>query len=216
MIKAFLPKGAPFFEYLMQQNEIVCSTCSLILRLFDSENAPSHIKAMTDAEIHQTAADLEEKGDALYMQLVRDLSQTFITPIDREDIIRVGKELEATVDLFFNLVARLYVFNIPNYPVPMRKLANNLNDMALLTKSMLNGLAQKKDSHDTLAFRTLRNESEMLISSGLGEVLDVSDMTPQGVLSALKLTRAYDRMEQAILQVNELAEAIEEAVLKNV
>jgi uncharacterized protein Yka (UPF0111/DUF47 family) len=215
MLKGLLPKGAPFFEYLLQQNKVMCSISALIPRLVEKSGPARAVLPARDG-IQQEADVLEREGDALYLQLIRDLSQTFITPIDREDILRIGKELEAMCDLLENLVARLHVFNLPFYPLQMKRIAKNINGMVLLTRSMLEGLAQKRDSHDTRAFRVLQDECEVLLSAGLGEALDVQEMTPQTVMGALKLTRAYDRMEQAVHQVAELAEAIEEAVLKNV
>lgn len=215
MFKALLPKGAPFFEYLLHQNKVMCSLSALIPRLVE-QTAQTRAAHPPRAGIQQEAAVLEQEGDKVYLRLIRDLSQTFITPIDREDILRIGKEHEAVCDLLENLVARLHVFNLSVYPLHMQRIAKNLNGMVILTGSMLAGLAQKRDSHDTRAFRVLLDECEVLLSAGLGEALDPKEMTPLGIMGVLKLTRAYDRMEQAVHQVAELAEAIEEAVLKNV
>ena len=209
MLDSFLPKGAPFFEYLIKQNGTLCSLCALVPDQLENGH-PSEVEG------HREAARLEEEGDATYQMLVKDLSQTFITPIDREDILRIAKEQENTIDLLQNLVARLHVFNVTNWPLPIKKISRNVSAMVVLTGVMLEGLSRKQDSHNTREFRALRNECEMLLSAGLGEALDISDMTPEALLMLVKVTRAYDRMEQAIQQVVALAEAIEEAVLKNV
>ena len=209
MLDAWLPKGAPFFEYLLQQNKILCELCALVPRSITEGR-------VNEAEMNQDATRLEEEGDAVYTVLLKSLSQTFITPIDREDILRIGKEQENTIDLLHNLVARLFVFNISGWPNSLQAIAQNLNAMTILTYSMLETLAERKDTLNMQPFRHLRNECEMLISSGLGETLDVVEMTPEAVLVTLKLTRAYDRMQQALVQIVELAESVEEAVLKNV
>ena len=209
MLDAFLPKSAPFFQLLLRQNKVLCSLCALVVQVLDPECAGG-------PDLRPEAAKLEEKGDILYLTIIKVLSQTFITPIDREDILRIAKEQESMTDLVQNLVDRLYVFNITAPAFPLQKLARNLQGMALLTSSMLHGLSEHKDSHDTRSFRALRNESEALINSGLETVLNGTEMTPQAVFATLKLTRAFDRMEQALEQVTELAESIEEAVMKNV
>ena len=223
MLGAFLPKGAPFFELLLRQNAIMCAQCALISRLLETGIPGGHDLRPEVARLEEEtslleeeASRLEEEADRVYLTIIKSLSQTFITPIDREDLLRMAKEQENMADLAQNLMARLYVFSIASPPFPMRKLGHNLHKMALLTSSMLRGLSEGKDSHDTRTFRELRIESEMLISSGLGEILDSTDMTPQSVFATLKLTRAFDRLEQAHAQMTELAEAIEEAVLKNV
>ena len=209
MLEALLPKGAPFFAYLSDQNRIMRSLCALVPRPMAEGRA-------VEAEMNREATRLEEEGDTVYTTLIKSLSQTFITPIDREDILRIAKEQENTIDLLQNLVARIFVFNMDHWPAPLQKIAQNLSAMVTLTGPMLARLAEKKDIDNMPAFRDLRNECEALLSSGLGEALDVPEMTPGAVLTTLKLTRAYDRMEQALVQIVGLAEAIEEAVLKNV
>lgn len=209
MLNIFLPKGAPFFDLLKRQNEIMCSGCALIPRLL--ENGYS-----AEAGLRAEAAKIEEEGDAVYLAIITHLSQTFITPIDREDILGVAKEQERLTDLLNNLVARLYILNLADPPAALRKISHNIHGMSQLTSSMLQGLSERRDSRDISAFRALRDECEELISTGLEEVLDVRTLTPESVLACLKLTRAFDRLEQAIEQVTDLAEALEEAVLKHV
>lgn len=209
MLDILLPKGAPFFELLRQQNAIMCSACALVPRLLENGY-------LGEVDLRTEAAALEEEGDAVYLTIIKHLSQTFITPIDREDILEIAKEQERLTDLLNNLVARLYIFNMAEPSPSLKKIAHNINEMTGLTSSMLQGLSERRDSHGTRAFRALRDECEILISAGLEEVLDVQEMTPQMMLSTIKATRAFDRLEQAIEQVTDLAEALEEAVLKNV
>ena len=44
--------------------------------------------------VHKEIAFLEEEADLLHGKIIRALSQTFITPIDREDILRINQEQE--------------------------------------------------------------------------------------------------------------------------
>ena len=207
MFHFLLPKGAPFFELLIRQNDILCTVAASLTRLLEEHG---------DADKpHREIALLEEQADALYLTLIRHLSQTFITPIDREDILHINKAQEDAIDLIQNMANRLYIFEFRRIRFPMRRLAATLEGMAGLTGSMLKGLSRKKDSHDTKAFRSLREESEMLLSMGLAELYDLPDPTMEGLLDIHKWSQAYDRMELAIARVTELAEAIEEAVLKN-
>ena len=81
---------------------------------------------------------------------------------------------------------------------------------------MLEGLAQKRDSHNTKEFQYLCGECEMLLSMGIRELYDLDKPNVEIVLDLLKWTRAYDRIEAVVNQVVVLAETIEEAVLKNV
>lgn len=208
MFNSLLPKGAPFFELLLQQNDMLCTaTAKLVEALEDPERAD---------QVQGEIAKLEVEADDLHLSITKHLSQSFITPIDREDILCINKNQEEAVDLAHNVSKRLVIFEFDEIRFSIRKLSQNIHAMTLLTRSMLEGLAKKRDSHQTKAFRSLRNECDLLISMGLAELMDVSAPTPQGVLEMYKWAKTYDRMEFLLNEVVELAEAIEEAVLKNV
>ncbi len=208
MFTALLPKGAPFFQLLLQQNKILCTIAATLVEILEHHTILD--------KPHREIATLEEEADALHATVTRHLAQTFITPIDREDILHINKAQEEAIDLLYNMANRLYIFEFTRMRFPMLQLARTLKDMTVLTSAMLEGLSQKRDSHNTREFRRLRNECEMLLSMGLGELHDPETPTPEAIIGILKWSQAYDRMELAVNQVVDLAEAIEEAVLKNV
>ncbi len=208
MLKALLPKGAPFFELMLQQNAILCRVANGLTLILDNHT-------IVDRP-HREISLLEAEADTLHLTISKHLSQTFITPIDREDILHINKAQEDAIDLYYNLANRLYVFEFTRIRFPMLQLARCLNELSKLTNEMLLGLSQKRDSHKTKAFRVLCNECEMLLSMGIGELYDVKDPTPDEIVTILKWSRAYDRAEMLYNQIVLLAETIEEAVLKNV
>jgi uncharacterized protein Yka (UPF0111/DUF47 family) len=165
---------------------------------------------------HREISILEAEADKIHARIARHLSRSFITPIDREDILHITKAQEEAIDNLFNTANRLYIFEFPQMRLPMLRLGHVLQDMILLTGSMLRGLAEKRDSHETRAFRALRNDSEMLLSMGLVELHDLRSPTSAVLLETLKWIQVYDRLESAVNRVVELAETIDEAVLKNV
>lgn len=208
MITALLPKGAPFFELLLQQNALLCEAATKVEAIFEGH---------ADADRYrQEITSLEDEADHVYLSITRHLSQTFITPIDREDILHINKAQESAIDLFHNLSNRFYLLELRHVRFPMVQLARIIKSMVLLTRSMLEGLAQKRDSHNTKEFQYLCGECEMLLSMGIRELYDLDKPSVEIVLDLLKWTRAYDRIEAVVNQMVELAETIEEAVLKNV
>jgi uncharacterized protein Yka (UPF0111/DUF47 family) len=208
MFNSLLPKGAPFFELLLQQNQILCLVAEELvwfLERLESVDRP-----------HDKIPELEDEADQIYLAVNKHLSQSFLTPIDREDILHINEAQEEIVDLFKNLSNRLYILEFRQASFPMMQLARTVQKMTLLTRSMLMGLSEKRDSHNSREFRTLRNECEMLLSTGMAELYDLEESTPEAVLDVIKWSRAYDRMEKIIHSVVDLVESVEEAVLKNV
>jgi uncharacterized protein Yka (UPF0111/DUF47 family) len=208
MFDFLLPENAPFFALMLEQNDKLRASSAVLSVILENT---------TDMEQgHKQISVLEAEADAIHARITRHLSRSFITPIDREDILHITKAQEKAIDNLFNTAHRLYIFEFSNIRFPMLRLGHVLHDMILLTGSMLGGLAEKRDSHETRAFRSLRDDSEMLLSMGLVELHDLESPTPADLLEILKWTQVYDRLESAIDRVVELAETIDEAVLKHV
>jgi uncharacterized protein Yka (UPF0111/DUF47 family) len=209
MFASLLPKSAPFFEMLKEQNQLLRRMVSLLVELLENP-------AERD-RLYKEIVFLEEEADTLYGKIIRDLSQTFITPIDREDILRINQEQEESMDCLHNLSTRLHIFEFDRIRFPALQLVRTIQNMLDMTRQMLDGLAKRKDCHLTRAFRALRTECDMLLAVGLAEVMDEHQEIEDGLfMQVLKWSQTYERMGMLLEQINALAETIEEAVLKNV
>ena len=206
MFASLLPKSAPFFEMLLEQNSHLRHMSRLLLAMLED------LSKMDEG--HKEIALIEEEADKLHVRIIRDLSQTFITPIDREDILRINQEQEEALDGLHTLSTRLHIFEFPTMRFPAVQLVCSMLD---LTGEMLDGLTRREDCHKTRAFRYLRGECDMLLAVGLAELMDdQQEITPARLMNIMKWSQAYDRISLLLENVNNLAETIEEAVLKNV
>ncbi|MBQ7608200.1 MAG: DUF47 family protein [Desulfovibrionaceae bacterium] len=209
MFPYLLPKAPPFFDMLKEQNAQLRSIGEWVVRMLEDDKNKD--------QAHKEIAILEAAGDKLHGKILRELSKAFITPIDREDILRINQSQENSMDALQRLDIRLHIFEFPRIRFPMLQLARLANDMLSLTSVMLNGLSHRKDCHKTHAFRSLRDEADMVMATGIAELMDENrELTDKELLRALKWSQAYERMDSALEHINTLAETIEEAVLKHV
>jgi uncharacterized protein Yka (UPF0111/DUF47 family) len=208
MFARLLPKSAPFFALLLQQSELLLKAARCLEELFAD---PSKMD-----ENHKIVALLEEEADNIYARVTRELSRTFITPIDREDILHINQAQENCIDFIQTLTTRMHIFNFPHVRFPSSKLAETMRRMLELTQNMLQGLSRKQDAHKTRAFRALRGDCEMLLSVGLVELYENAEFREESVPEMMKWAQTYDRLDSAVGEIVKLAETIEEAVLKNV
>jgi uncharacterized protein Yka (UPF0111/DUF47 family) len=209
MFPALLPKSAPFFAMLEEQNGLLRRMAGMLVEMLED------VSRMDD--IHKEIAFQEEAADILHGKIIRALSQTFITPIDREDILRINQEQEECMDCLHSLSTRLHIFEFTRIRFPALQMVRTIGSMIDLTRLMLEGLANRRDCHKTRAFRNLRGECDMLLAVGLAELMDEhQELSPSTLMQVLKWSQAYERPGMLLEQVNALAETIEEAVLKNV
>ncbi len=209
MFPYLLPKAPPFFDMLKEQNSQLRAIGGWIVSMLEDDKNKD--------VAHKEIAILEAAGDRLHGKILRELSRAFITPIDREDILRINQGQENCMDALQHLDIRLHIFEFPRVLFPMLRLGKLANEMLTLTTTMLNGLSVRKDCHKTRVFRNLRDETAMVMATGLAELMDENrELTGKDLLRALKWSQAYERMDSALEHINTLAETIEEAVLKNV
>ena len=90
MLTRFLPQTVPFFKLLMEQNAVLQRMAqSLIVVMENTYESEGHLKQINI---------LEEEADKLNRKITWHLSQTFITPIDREDIHAINLAQERVAD----------------------------------------------------------------------------------------------------------------------
>ncbi len=208
MIASLLPKSAPFFDMLLEQNALLRSMAENTLLLFTEDG--DHM--VTNAAI----SSLESKADTQYRRISRALSATFITPIDREDILRISQEQEECCDGFQRLSIRVTAYTLPGMLFPARRIAVSLCEMLDMTNAMLQGLPRRHDAHKTRAFRNKREEIDSLLIVGLAELMDESTEDKKSMVMTLKWIQIYEALEQVVRQISDVFETIEEAVMKNV
>ena len=208
MFSKLLPKSIPFFELLLKQSELLLEAAKHLEKIFKNPAAMD--------EHYKMVALLEEEADRLHATITRELSITFLTPIDREDILHINQAQETCLDFIQSLATRMHIYNFSVTRFPTIKVVETIRKMLELTPLMIQGLSQKQDVHKTRVFRDLRGDCEMLLSAGLAELHDRAEFKQESLLEMLKWMQTYERLELVVEAVVSLAEAIEEAVLKNV
>jgi uncharacterized protein Yka (UPF0111/DUF47 family) len=208
MAFSIFPKNIHFFELLNRQNRILNESAMQLTRIVDDCNC-------VDAAC-KTVTLIEADADELCREIARQLSQTFITPIDREDIYRLNLTQEDSINLIKSIASRMRLYGFDYIRFPARKMAHKILAMTALTGEMMCCLEGKRDvSAPVRKIKELKIECEMLFSTGLAELHDVESGDTREVIDIMRWTQVYDRFEMAIERIDDLADAIEEVVLKN-
>ena len=208
MAFSIFPKNIHFFELLNRQNAILNESALQLTRIMDDCTC-------VDAAC-KTVTLIEADGDTLCREIAHLLSQTFITPIDREDIYRLNLTQEDAINLIKSIASRMRLFGFDYVRFPARKMAHKILAMAALTGDMISCLEGKRDVTTPMhKIKGLKIECEMLFSTGLAELHDVALEDTVAVIDIMRWTQVYDRFEMAFERVDDLADVIEEVVLKN-
>ena len=208
MAFTLFPKSIRFFDMLIKQNQILKEIAADLNLIFeDFTKVDEAFKRINVKEV---------EGDELCREIARQLSQTFITPIDREDIYRINLAQEDSINFLKNIAGRARVSGLSRILFPAKKMMGNVNLMAIHTGQMIEALkGQKEVSQIVRQIKNLKGECEMLLSTGLSEIQDAEITELKAVVDIIKWVQVYDRIEQVIERIDDLSDAIEEVVLKN-
>lgn len=205
---SFFPKEIQFFDLFQEQygklNEAVTALNNIFQEFVDVENKCKCINLV------------EETGNGIARRISQQLSMTFITPIDREDIHNINIAQEDLLNLVKAISTRIGLYDFHFIKFPSKKLVKNLSIMVEEVGRMLDRLRERKNVEENAKkVKSLKYECEMLLLVALGEVYDIKLTGFEAVMEIVKWTHIYDRIEQAVNQAERLADIIEGVVLKN-
>ncbi len=205
---SFFPKSPKFFELFREQNRIIVNAATVLDKM---------VREFGNCETQCQAINiLEAEGDVINRTIRRELSTTFITPIDREDIHEINSSQETILNHIQAVSNRIGVYEVSEIRFPARKTIANVKDMVIGIGVMLGRLGSGKEVSDTVAqLKHLKKECEMLLLSGLGELYDDFPSGPADLMDIVKWTQIYDRIDKLFNRTWQLTKSIEGIVLKN-
>lgn len=207
MLKNLFPHSAPYFEYFKKQNAILQQVADLLGQELAADGQPGNCQSQLSA--------MEARADELHYAIIRELSRTFITPIDREDIFAISTAQERVIDSMVTLGIRFYLLSFAKARFPARKCIENLCSISRVTADLLDCLEKKLEPANTVSqIHKLKDNCEMLLGNGVAELYDIELDSFDQVKKLLAWAQLYDRLDQTVVLFSELADTMEQAVLK--
>lgn len=105
LFSKFTPKEPKFFPLLKQLSEILSTAAALL-----SESLEHH-KPEERADYYRRIKEVEREGDKLTHLIIDELSTTFITPFDREDIHDLASSIDDVIDGINSCAKRINIYN---------------------------------------------------------------------------------------------------------
>src|ERR1043166_7777534 len=113
---SLIPRDTSFFRMFSTMSDNLIAGAQILVDLFgDYRDVEKQI-----AELHR----IEHDGDDLTHSVLTKLNQTFITPLDREDIHQLASSLDDVLDFVYAAGARLVMYRISSPPSAAGDLAN--------------------------------------------------------------------------------------------
>src|SRR5206468_3142230 len=200
-----LPREEKFYHLFLKQVEIISEASRLLLEGVRTGNARL-MSVATEINV------LEHKGDEVIHEIFTRLNQTFITPIDPEDIHNISSALDNVLDGIEDTSHRLVSYKINPVPQNMVELAEIVASCA---KEMLSALPALEKSgpvmQHCIEINRLENEADRI---GRSAVVDLF-ANEQNPITLIKLKEVYEFFEATIDNCEDVADVLQNVVVKN-
>jgi len=160
--------------------------------------------------------ELEHECDSIAHMTVDLLHRTFITPLDRDEILNLISKMDDVMDSIERAAKRMLLFELKVLPKKLRDMIRVLNraqEQVVVAVKMIYGFKHGDDLREVFKeIHRLENEGDGLHHAGLTEMFRQNADDP---LTVIKLKEIYETIEQAIDQCEDIANIVERIVLEH-
>jgi predicted phosphate transport protein (TIGR00153 family) len=154
----------------------------------------------------------EQDGDRITHDIIQRLNQTFVTPIDREDIYEMASALDDVVDYTEEVADYLGLYKIEAPMDQAQQLAKVLHACGRQIAEAMPRLRGFKDiSHYTVEINRLENDGDRITREAIASLFD-NGIDPMVVI---RWKDIFERLEEAIDATEHVANILEGIVIKN-
>jgi predicted phosphate transport protein (TIGR00153 family) len=200
----FAPRDRVYFELFEQAGRNILQAAELLDQL---------LSGYPDSKaLAQEILDCEHEGDRITHGIIDRLNHTFVTPIDREDILALASALDDIVDFIEEVADYLGLYKIEAPMDQAIRLAQVLHAAAQQIAEAVPRMRGFRDiSHHTVEINRLENEGDRITREAVASLFD-GGIDPMVVIRWKDL---FERLEAAIDATERVANILEGIVIKN-
>ena len=212
MIKKFLSKILPprekiFFSYFEENAKISLKCVEVLTDIIQQEISDGRLSRIR--ELKHNSNDLTKKT------LIR-LNATFITPIDREDIYYINKQLNKIVRKIVKVAFFFKIYHLKEYPNYLKEQAETLTKAVNELHFIISKFKNFKRTNEIMQSNERMDEIETHGDEILQRaMLDLFSGKYEN-LTVIKLKDIYDNIEDALDRCFTISDSVVNIVLKHI
>jgi predicted phosphate transport protein (TIGR00153 family) len=201
-----IPRELAFFEMFRKGAHNMIEGSRLLKEMMEDFRRPT--------EQAQRIKDIEHIGDGITHDIARKLNQTFITPIDREDIHDLASALDDILDLVEAIADRFVVFKVTQPTETAIKLANILYQAAVAVGAAIDQLGRPHTDVNEYCVQvnSLENEADRISRDAISALFE-QEKDP---IQVIKWKEIYENFEDGTDRCEDVSNILERIALKHV
>ena len=201
------PKNDKFFELFSEFSEVITEAAKILNELVERPEENVHK--------FEELKDVEHKGDKKLQQILEEINNSFITPLDREDLYIIGKELDDVVDNIEETAGRFMMYNVLVSRENAKGFATHIVNSAEQLKKLMVELPKMKNSKEfsnlISEINKIENAGDVLFRESVRQLFDGNTKE----IDIIIWKDIYEVLEKTIDSFEKLANIIEGVVMKH-
>jgi uncharacterized protein len=201
-------KGITFFDLFESASEIACQAAVVLQDIaLHYENPEVKIKELEEKE---------HEADQLVHAMMDRLNRSFITPLDREDLLLISKDLDTITDCIESTAQLFVMFNVQTIREDAKKLVKLIvtatEEVHAVTKEMKNFKKSTEIKRRVIEINRIENAGDTLFCCAVRELFtQVKDP-----IEVMKWKEIFEYLEDSLDACEQVANIILGVVMKHV
>ena len=202
-----LPRNTHFFDLFEAASNNMVEAAQMLLAMLDH---------MEEGELRaQAIKGVEHASDTITHEILNDLRNTFIPPLEAEDIVALAESLDDVVDYIEDAAARMMLYGVSEATQTARELAHLILQVSEEIQKTMPLLRNKNDRQKILNAAVKINRLENLADDAARRGLKDLFEHPTDVLHVIKWRELYEVLEGATDRAEDVANVLEGVVRKH-
>jgi len=200
----FAPRDREFFDLFEEAAANVVRGAEILVQML--EDYPER------ADLTREIVVCEQEGDRITHEILRRLNSTFVTPIDREDILELTSDLDDIIDLVDEVADYLGLYKIE---APMEQSQRLAQILLAAMRQVADAMPILRTfgnlSKFTVEVHRLENDGDRVSRDAVASLFDTG-IDPMVVI---RWKDIFERLEDGIDACEHVANTLEAIVIKN-
>ena len=211
IVSIFTPKDRKFFPLLKDAADILNNAGTLLEELFSLDNNDKdRVMDLCKAIKHE-----ETEGDKVNARIYKELNETFLTPLDREDISALADEMDDVIDVINRAAQKVLLFSPEALPLATKQLAQIIKKGAIEIQAAASKLSEVKKSSGQVKehvkkIKQLEEEADVIYESGTSALFKSEMRT----LELMKSKEIIQELEKSANKINSVGKILKTIIVK--
>lgn len=201
------PRNEKFFDMFIEFSELTVKASNLLINFaMDLTNSEEKFKAIKENE---------HEGDMLVHKIFQAVNDSFITPIDREDIYLITKAIDDILDFIETTASRFVMFNVSRVNQSVIDMCEMTTRACQEINKLMNEFKHmnksKKLMEAVIEINRIEDEGDILFRKAVRELFN-------GVTSPVDIIiwkEIYEELENVLDACEDVANLVEGIVMKH-